>query len=290
MIGLGDLSDPVLESVAFTVSADGSVVAGAGAPSSSEQEATVWTAAGGWVPVGLGDIDCCDRSRHSRVTQMSADGSILAGLAIGSSGNEAAIRWTQATGMVELWPGRAFAVSSDGTTFVGSGLPNDTPVRWTEAGGLVRLTHNNGGGANAVSADGSVVVGGADLSTTTGANHRAFRWDIENGLRDLEYILFPEPTAWTLTEAAGVSADGQIIVGGGTDSAGNAIAWVGEGQVPEPQVGAFLAAGTAWLAGCNAMRRRGRRESIRGVRRSMRTSREDRLVAVRGLEPRTYGL
>jgi uncharacterized membrane protein len=95
--------------------------------------------------------------------------------------------------------------------------------------------------ANAVSADGSVVVGRA--STLDGP--QAFIWDTVHGLRSLHDVLVNDLgfdlTGWESMEATGISSDGLTIVGYGNPPDGYREAWVA--RLPEPGTLALL--GTA---------------------------------------------
>jgi probable HAF family extracellular repeat protein len=123
----------------------------------------------------------------------------------GSSGVAATI-----TGLGHLWRenySRATGVSDDGTTVVGSG--GAQAFRWTSAAGIVGLGDLLGGSflsnAEAVSADGSIVVGWA--TSTNG--QEAFRWTLSGGmvgLGDLTGSNF-------YSVGQGVSATGDIVVG-----------------------------------------------------------------------------
>jgi hypothetical protein len=87
--------------------------------------------------------------------------------------------------------------------------------------------------AYATTADGSVVVGSAGIAgscTPFGCQTapRAFIWDATNGLRDLNTVLTGlglDLGGWVLREARGISADGRVIVGTGTNPDGNFEAW-----------------------------------------------------------------
>ena len=73
--------------------------------------------------------------------------------------------------------------------------------------------------AFSTSADGSVVVGISNGSTTP----QAFRWDATTGMLDLKEILIDQGldlTGWTLSFASGISADGRTIVGRGINPDG----------------------------------------------------------------------
>jgi probable HAF family extracellular repeat protein len=86
--------------------------------------------------------------------------------------------------------------------------------------------------AYAVSADGSVVVG----QGSTASGDEAFLWTETNGIVNLRDMLMNEYaldlTGWTLKNATGISDDGLIIVGYGTNLNGYTEAWVA--TIPEP--------------------------------------------------------
>ena len=107
---LGDLSGGPSDgdSLAYAVSADGSVVVGEGS-SSFGREAFVWRAPTGMV--GLGDLT--DGSFFSQALGVSADGNTVVGRGTSASGGEA-FRWTASGGMV-VWAiclGEVFSVSA----------------------------------------------------------------------------------------------------------------------------------------------------------------------------------
>lgn len=81
--------------------------------------------------------------------------------------------------------------------------------------------------ALAASGDGSIVVGQA----TSAAGTEAFIWDATNGMRNLKTVLTGlglDLTGWTLTHARGISDDGLIICGEGTNPLGDTEAWVAD--------------------------------------------------------------
>lgn len=120
----------------------------------------------------------------------------------------------------------ANAISADGTTVVGYG--NSTSgieaFRWTPSAGFQGLGDLAGGfftsHARAVSADGSVIVGtgydGDGPEYDSDVPNRAFVWTVA-GIAPLA-----EVTAGAASEANGVSADGQRIVG---QSVSTAVVW-----------------------------------------------------------------
>ena len=77
-----------------------------------------------------------------------------------------------------------------------------------------------------MSADGSVVVGQGNGVL----GREAFIWDATNGMQNLKDFLESQLgldlTGWTLTDAWDISADGNTIVGSGTNPDGDSEAWI----------------------------------------------------------------
>lgn len=255
-IPLGDLPGGDFNSGASDVSDDGSVVVG-GSSSASGGEAFRWTSTGGML--GLGDLP--GGSFSSSASGVSADGSVVVGTGQIDGPSVESFRWTDAGGMVGLGdiPGggalidsTANGVSADGNVVVGRGnAPGALPgqgiahieaYRWTSGTGFVELGDLPGGNllsiADAVSADGSVIVG----TSNSASGFEAFRWTSGTsmvGLSDLadgsvvvgngNNTSGPEATLWTSaggmvglgylpgrdaeSRAYGVSADGIVVVG-----------------------------------------------------------------------------
>lgn len=178
MVGLGSLPGR-RSSFATGVSADGSVVVGwAYSLTRAESgEAFLWTQDGGMVGLGTlpGDV-------ASRANGVSADGSVVVGWSGPELGQGEAFRWTKETRMVGLGvlPGgsrnsAATAVSADGSVIVGAshGPSGTEAFVWDSTHGMRSLRHlliSEAGldrslrgwklrSANAVSRDGSVIVG-----------------------------------------------------------------------------------------------------------------------------------
>jgi len=136
----------------------------------------------------------------------SAYGAVIVGVCISGWPYNAseACRWTAPSysveGLSSLGLGGAAAVSADGSVIVGTNSAG-VAARWTEATGIVALTAVSGtGGATDVSADGSVVVGTW--------NDEAFIWTEATGMVGLGFL--PGTSA---SHATDVSADGLVVVG-----------------------------------------------------------------------------
>jgi probable HAF family extracellular repeat protein len=103
----------------------------------------------------------------SSATGISGDGSVVVGDSTGDGSNYSAYRWTSGGGTVPLDGFRAQGVSGDGSVIVGfqNDAGGTHAVRWTQATGAVQLgggTHF----ANGANEDGSVVVGTIQESLT----------------------------------------------------------------------------------------------------------------------------
>ncbi len=230
MVGLGDLPGGPTNSgsSANALSADGSVVVGygtsAGRPIPSggstalTREAFRWTAATGLVSLGV--LPGSYLGTDARA--VSADGSVIVGEGTNAAGFPEAFRWTAATGLQSLGflpscnQSTATGVSADGSVIVGYCIGTDylsRAFRWTEAGGMVDLGALPSGyvvsRANAVSADGLVVVGQLATGDNSSANREAFRWTQAGG-----YVVLGDlPGMQVHSDALAVSADGSVVVG-----------------------------------------------------------------------------
>jgi probable HAF family extracellular repeat protein len=175
----------------------------------------------------------------SSARDVSADGSVVVGVARGSNGFYRPFRWTPGGRMQDLGTlggrhGVATRVSPNGATIVGTAstvnssdsasidsvgflsLNNNHryhPFRWTQGSGMQDLGTFGGccGWGNSVSADGGVVVGWAYNAS---GQLRAYRWE-NNQMRDLGTLGGAE------SAARGVSADGGVVVGWALNASGN---------------------------------------------------------------------
>ncbi len=237
IVGLGDLPGGEFKSYARGVSADGNVIVGFSASGLSLVEGFRWTPSEGMVPMGFMDQG---ETVASEAAAVSADGAVIVGWSLWATDEDAeaeAFRWTAATGMVGLGflPGGdtasfANAVSPDGSIVAGDSFDAYSGdrlrgYRWTAETGMVRLDPNGDEIELAydMSANGRVIVG-------EGPNNNAVIWDALNGCRDLKWALTHEYgldlAGWRLRQALGVSGDGTVLVGYGTNPSGKTEAWI----------------------------------------------------------------
>jgi probable HAF family extracellular repeat protein len=230
------------------ISANAAIVAGPG-ESDSGAEAFRFTTANSMF-LGLGDLE--GGAFSSSGFGISADGSAVVGSSTTDNGI-LAFRWSEGDGMESLGHlgvpegitpfSEAYGANADGSVVVGlsrsmaSSNSGWEAFRWTAGGEMVGLGDLPGGAvlsaAYATTADGSIVVGSAGVQggcTPFGCQTapRAFIWDAANGLRDLNVVLTGlgvNLTGWTLSEARGISANGRVIVGTGSNPQGNLEAW-----------------------------------------------------------------
>ncbi len=129
----------------------------------------------------------------------------------------------------------AHAVSQGGAVIVGVSSSANGDEAFVSTGAMTGLGDFAGGAfsstANDVSADGSQAVGaGTDATGSV-----AFIWDARTGLRSVRQVLVDAGvtmTGWKLTEATGISGDGNTIVGNGVNPAGKREGWVAFVQTP----------------------------------------------------------
>jgi probable HAF family extracellular repeat protein len=155
------------------------------------------------------------------ITDMSADGTVVVGMFVAGPKANTAFRWTAAGGLEEIGGNMdTVRISRDAKTIVGSTLDSQGirnaaiwmgGKNWRVLGGVpggVPGEISAGGSlsqALGVSADGSVIVGSANVASQL---VHAFRWDALNGMVDLGTMVRNESSY-----ATGVSANGKAIVG-----------------------------------------------------------------------------
>lgn len=252
MVGLGYLNSSLAQpySTALGVNANGSVVVGASYYATlsglNVNEAFRWTSGD---MVGLGFLSTAYAYPTSTAAGVSGDGSIVVGSSSAdASGHTEAFRWTSSGGMVGLGylnptaaapASSATAISSDGSTIVGRSLDANSKTQammWTSSGGMVGLgflstnaSYTIMSVANAVNANGAVIVGWSYLPVGASNVQAGFRWTSATGMQSIVSLLTNAgvpTTGWTLRAAVGVSSDGQYIVGSGADPNGKTEAYL----------------------------------------------------------------
>jgi probable HAF family extracellular repeat protein len=212
------------------ISGDGSVVVGFSYVSpSSEMHWIRWTEQAG--PEDLGD---------GYATGISADGHTIVGAAY-DDGHAQAMRWTEQDGRIMLggvdayWTSIATAASSDGSVVVGWSIASSgsRAFRWQKSTGAVGLGTLPGDGysvASSVSADGAIVVGdSAAMTPAPPSSTRAVRWDETQGVSAIETLLTAsnvDLSGWQLLHASGVSMNGKVVTGWGTNPSGAVESWI----------------------------------------------------------------
>jgi probable HAF family extracellular repeat protein len=208
----------------------------------------------------LGDLG----GGKSEAVGVSDDGNWVVGTGTNLSGDKVALMWDSGGAITEIGDlvgGKGSAVANDvnidGTVVVGWAdiAGGSEAFRW-EAGVMVSLGTIGSGNSEAtgVSADGSIVVG----TSGNGANEEAFIWTEADGMRSLmeflitEYGLGAELAGWTL-DSATISADGQTVVGIGTNGGATQTFLA---QIPEPSTYAMLMFGLVGLGWSGRRRRR----------------------------------
>lgn len=215
---------PLGAGVAFDISRDGTTVVGSRF-NGTQTRAVRWTAGTGIVE--LGQLPGAPTSAFSEAYDVSADGSIIVGLADTNAQfglPMLGMRWTAGTGMRALndlsgglVSAQASAISADGQVTVGFGTSpaGVRAVRWT--GNSVSpldmgLPAGRSGFTEAkhVSGDGQVVVG----VWGDGQQNEAFRWTQSQGYE----MLGDFPGGLLDSVATATNSDGSVIVGMGNSS------------------------------------------------------------------------
>ena len=243
MVDLGTLGPYSIyhSSNAYAVSDDGQIIVGS-TTSPAGFQAFRWTAADGMVGIdelGGPNID-------SRATAISGDGTIVFGrvrIQSGATSKFEVFRWTTTDGMTSIGlPTHATvaepqAASTDGSVVVGyrnnvEGMDGIGAFHWEDGVGFqsigAPIADAASNWANAVSGDGSVVVG---YYTESLGTVRPLIWDVERGSRDLRLELIndyglTELSNWQLAYANGISDDGKSITGWGINPVWNSEAWL----------------------------------------------------------------
>ncbi|MBL8857662.1 MAG: hypothetical protein JNL28_04035 [Planctomycetes bacterium] len=212
-------------------------------------QAAIWAGGTTWNAVPA--LPGSSGTVKARLGNVNGDGTVIVGLGYSASNAAHPFKWTNGVGTIDLQPffssptSRAFGVSDDGAVIAGW---EDASVRqgarWV--GGVRTLFTFSGqpcGEANAVSSDGTIIVGTRTYSG--GAN--AWRWDSGTDTVTALPNLAGETTPATATSIADgglriVGTNGQNVLG-----FVRAILW--ENNVPTSLYGHLITLGTAGLGG-----------------------------------------
>jgi probable HAF family extracellular repeat protein len=191
---------------------------------------------------------------------VSADGTVIVGWRR-SDGVTRAFRWT-AEGGFEASPeaGYAYGVSGDGTLVVGCCAPGG-PFLWHPGGDFTVLPTINetNDAALGISADGSVVVGGASRESSV-----AWRWSQAEGTTPLA-----GPGEFEIPYAHDASAEGSVVVGSDYRFWGESFVWDaehGERRLEDALLQGFVVSPFARLEETRAVSDDGRRVAATGIR------------------------
>ncbi|WP_162939500.1 autotransporter domain-containing protein [Neorhizobium sp. NCHU2750] len=194
------------------LSADGKTVTGYYVTDAYQKVAFVWTAAGGFVDLGVLDEDTTGAFAQS----VSGDGSAVAGYVSIDSYMAEGFYWSSSTGMVGIGTlgGRdsyANAISTDGSTVVGRADTADEVFHafvWSVDTNTMQNidTLYTSSSATLVSDDGTAVAGTGSTGTTSGV----FRWTADTGMVDIGTL------GGIYTSVAAMSGDGNVLVGQST--------------------------------------------------------------------------
>lgn len=221
-MGLGDLDGGIVLSLAWGVSADGTVVVGQGYTPGSASQAFRWTQQTGMI--GLGYLPNGNSDWISSVAYgVSPDGKTIVGKSHHSTIEPEAFGWTDGAGMTGMgtlgnakpMDSEAHAASYNASVIVGRTrtlMTHGEAFRWTPENGMVGLGFLGSdppgsagySDARGVSVDGTVIVGHSTSSTGS----QAFRWTAEGGMVGLGYL-----PGGSTSKAFGISADGKVVVG-----------------------------------------------------------------------------
>jgi hypothetical protein len=156
---------------------------------------------------------------------------------------------SQAQGVTQTGGAAMVVGSSNGSNgFSGPAIWGQSPLSpcnltLSFTGGLTGQASagGNGAAANAVSQDGEVIVGSANLPNPSPGRHNstvAFRWTCNNGMESIEQLLVDSGVGYRdlkeLDSAVAISEDGTAIAGNGIDTMGNQVARAWYAVLPLP--------------------------------------------------------
>ena len=231
LITIGEISGEEPISGTTSISNDAKYISGTMTnPQSGKSEMARYdTATKTWTYLG----DLGPDTDGSSAWGMTSDGSAVVGLGFTSGWEAHAIKWTQATGLVDLGStveaasSRANAISADGTVVVGwqdDDFGDRFAVYWKNnvQNFILNGTNSFTGEGQAVTPDGSTIVGTAE------AEEAGFVWNVTDG-----YTSIKHPDPMYIGGATGVSDDGKTVIGyfrpwGAPATSGEGFIWTKE--------------------------------------------------------------
>lgn len=213
------------------LSYDGNIIVGLGWLTAANAHAVKWTAQNGMV-----DLGSMVSGRSSRASAVNADGTVVVGWQDEDNGTRSGAKWVNGTESYITDSngnnvGEAGAVSADGNTIIGAGMPN--PYVWNSTSGLTYITHPNSsaffrGGATGISADGGTVIGYFRPFAAPPMSGEGFIWTAVGGrinLNDYATSLGINTQGVTMSLPLAISHDGKKIAGVGTNSSNQIVAF-----------------------------------------------------------------
>lgn len=213
------------------MTSDGSTIVGLGWLTAGTAHAVKWDAA-----TGVTDLGSIVPNRSSRANAINDDGSVIVGWQDQDNGTRSGAKWvngvesfiTDANGN---YVGEAGDVSADGTTIIGSAMPN--PYVWNSVNGLTYITHPNSsaffrGGATGISADGKKVVGFFRAFGAPPMSGEGFIWTEAGGrvnLNDYAVSMGINTQGVNMGLPLAISKDGKRIAGMGINASNQMVAF-----------------------------------------------------------------
>lgn len=231
LVTIGEISGGEQISGTTSISNDAKYISGTMInPESGQSEMSRYeTSSRTWSYLGLLGEDTDGTSAWG----MTSDGSAVVGLGFISGWKAHAIKWTQATGLVDLGStvptasSRANAISADGSVVVGwqdDDYGDRFAVYWkNNVQNFIQKDNNSfTGEGQAVTPDGSAIVGNSE------EEEGAFVWNVTDG-----YTSIKHPDPMYVGGASDVSDDGKTVIGyfrpwGAPATAGEGFIWTKE--------------------------------------------------------------
>lgn len=230
-VEIGEISGEELISGTTSISSDAKYVSGTmtNPDSGINEMARYDIAAGTWT--FLGNLNSSPDGTSA--WGMTSDGSTVVGLGMFSGWEGHAVKWSQATGLVDMGsttPGsssRANGINNDGSVVVGwqdDDYGDRFAVYWKD--NVQTFIKNNGyevtGEAQAVTPDGNTIVGISE------EEEAAFVWNVVDG-----YTSIKHPDPMYIGGASGISDDGKTVIGyfrpwGAPATSGEGFIWTKE--------------------------------------------------------------